>query len=460
VFPTSLRVRLALWYTLVLAAMLVVLGGALYLLLSRELYAGFDDALRTQVELAVSDVETENGSPRLADEMPRLTDGSILALYDTNGMLVQIFPKNATWPLESPAGLPADAPSEGAFDTVGDASGARWRVLARAVTVRHRPYGVLRYARPLTSVDHLLSRLLIGMLIAFPAALALAVAGGVFLAGRALAPVGRIARAMEEVDEQGLGRRLHLGGANDEVGRLGRLFDQMLDRLDAAFRRQQQFTADASHELRTPLAIMASQLDVTLDRPREPAEYRAALESVREDVDRMSELVRQLLLLARSDADGTAGAWESVDLGVLLEDVADMFGGVAEEAGVAVVAEPRPPVSVAADPTGILQLLTNLVGNAIEHTPRGGRVTLTAEQAEREALLRVADTGEGISAEHQQRIFDRFYRVDASRSRRAGGAGLGLAICQAIAQAHGGRIEVQSAPGHGAVFTVRLPLSA
>jgi heavy metal sensor kinase len=231
----------------------------------------------------------------------------------------------------------------------------------------------------------------------------------------------------------------------------------MIDRLDAAFRRQRQFTADASHELRTPLTAMKGQVEVALSRPRDPAAYREVLQAVNEEVDRLIRLVGSLLTLSRADSGQIRIALEAVSVSELVAAAAEQVHPMAQQRGLELIVEPGPDLTLRADQDLLLQLLLNLLDNGIKHTSAGGRVTAGWRANGRQVELWVCDTGVGIASEHLPRIFDRFYRVDKARSRAEGGAGLGLSICRWIAEAHGGSISVESARGQGSTFTVRLP---
>ena len=293
--------------------------------------------------------------------------------------------------------------------------------------------------------------------IAYPATLVVASLGGVFLAGRALSPVDRMTRLARRISAEDLGQRLNLRSRDDEVGRLARTFDEMIARLDNAFRRQRQFTADASHELRTPLTAIKGQIDVALQRRRDPAAYRQVLQVVNEEVDRMMRLVGSLLTLARADAGQIPLAFEAVRLADVVGAAVEQVRPVASERGIELELVSSPAVTLRADEDLLLQLLLNLLDNAIKYTPAGGHVDVGWNVSAGQVELWVRDTGIGIASEHVPHIFDRFYRVDKARSRAEGRAGLGLAISRWIAEAHGGSISVESAPGQGTTFRVVLP---
>jgi two-component system, OmpR family, sensor kinase len=300
-------------------------------------------------------------------------------------------------------------------------------------------------------------RVLLGPLVAGGLGiLLLAVLGGGVLVRRGLRPLEEMASVAEGITARRLDRRLALRAPPREVGRLAATFNAMLERLHAAFAAQRRFVADASHELRTPLATIRGRSEVLLLSPTLDAETRDGLVLIRDEAGRMGRLVANLLLLARGDEARTI-ARRPVELDVLLLEVARQARVLAQ--GVSVTLSHEDQALVLGDADLLKQLLLNLVDNALTYTPPGGRVDLALYVADGSARLAVQDTGPGIAPDELTRIFERFYRPDRARSRRSGGTGLGLAIARWIAEAHGGRIEVESAVGQGSTFTVVLPLA-
>jgi two-component system OmpR family sensor kinase len=256
-----------------------------------------------------------------------------------------------------------------------------------------------------------------------------------------------------------LRERLFVPKDEDEIARLARAFNELLDRLESAHGTQQRFLADASHELRTPLTVMRGEIEVALRRERPAEEYREVLESSREEIERLARLTENLLSLARSDAGESLMTREAVDLAGLCERVRDALSAAAAEKRMVLAVEAPESVWVQGDAGALERACLNLVENAIRYSPDGESVTLRAWADGREAVLSVSDTGPGIGAEHLPHLFQRFYRVDKARSREHGGAGLGLAIVEALVKAHGGSVAVSSVVGKGTIFTVRLPLA-
>jgi signal transduction histidine kinase len=297
----------------------------------------------------------------------------------------------------------------------------------------------------------------------------IALAGGYGLASRALWPVKAITRAAQEISETGLDRRLGIH-TRDELGELAGTFDRMLDRLQAAFTRQRQFTADASHELRTPLTIISLETDRALANARGTDDFRQALRVIQSENQFMSRLVGELLTLARMDAGQMTLQREPIDLSDVVLDVVERYAPLAAHKHIALRTGDLPEIPVQADRQLLSQMVGNLVDNAIKYSPDGASQWVLVETGllpgTAQAWLRISDNGPGIPAEHLPHLFERFYRVDSARSHNPGegaqddqipGSGLGLSIVQWIAQVHGGSVQVESQVGQGTRFEVRLP---
>jgi signal transduction histidine kinase len=296
--------------------------------------------------------------------------------------------------------------------------------------------------------------------------------GGYMLASEAMRPVRMITRMASQINATDLRRRLHWQ-RRDEFGELTATFDQMLARLEAAFKRQAQFVADASHELRTPLTIMNLEIDRALTQLQTPEEYRQVLEQIQAENEQMTAIVNSLLLLARADTGQTELQREKVDLSDLALASVERLLPLAHQNQVILSTGNLPELLISGDPNHLSRMLTNLLENAIKYTSGIGKrvhVSLTCDQ-EQWGVIRVQDDGPGIADEHIPYLFDRFYRVDKACTRKQkeqakmlprreepGGAGLGLAIVQWIVQAHGGEIRVESEIGAGSTFEVRLSL--
>jgi heavy metal sensor kinase len=452
---SAIRVRLTIWYVVLLGLILVVFSAFLYLSLYTSLHAEVDRSLVADAQRDIASLDYDNGGLQL-DNADCQQVGTVTALYDRSGQRVLVNDPRQPLPVLAGA-LAAAAKGQQALVTTRLQDGANWRVLTTPIVANGVLVGVLQVGRSERDVDAALHQLAVLMALAVPLTLLLASAGGLFLAGRALGPIDRITRAAAAIGAEDLSRRLEFRGSHDEIGRLAATFDRMLDRLDAAFRRQRQFTADASHELRTPLAVLASQIDVALERPRATEEYQQLLVSLREDTAQMGRLLGELLTLARADAGQQLLSRERLELGELVQNVVSTMQPLATQRGVQLAEDVRVQAVVDGDQTRLSQLLLNLVDNGLRYTPAGGKVCVSVEREGAWDVIKVADTGQGIASEHVPHVFERFYRADPSRARSDGGAGLGLAIGQWIARAHGGRIDVESQPGRGSTFSVYLP---
>jgi two-component system OmpR family sensor kinase len=334
----------------------------------------------------------------------------------------------------------------------------RQRDMLREV-ILHGPFGVVvLVGKSMRLEEAALQQLRWKLLGAGLGVLAIGLCGGWLLSKRVTRPIRVISETARAISASDLSRRISVEEADTELGSLARTLNETFERLQTAFARQVRFTADASHELRTPLSIIHSHAELALTRDRTAPEYKQAMETCLRAAKRTKLLVDALLVLARADAGKLDLKCERFDLREAAEESLALVTPRAQERNVTLETDLQ-PVELEADRTRILQLLTNLLANAIQYNREGGRVVLTVGQEAAEAVLQVADTGVGIAAEDQARVFERFFRADKARSREAGGSGLGLAICQSIVEAHHGSISFTSRPGAGTTFTVRLPLT-
>ena len=455
----TIRVRLTMWYVALMALVLIAFSAFLYLSLSSSLSREMDASLSATAGQLQVHVDLVNGRPQLGGNEQQIPAGVTVALYDPSGkQLVQGMPP---WPASGAASiLEKAADGQAGFVTIRLDNRSGWRVLAMPIKENGHISGVLEVGRSESDLEAALEQLLLLIGLAIPATLALAAGVGMFLAQRALSPIDRITRTARRIGAEDLSQRLEMSSNDDEIGRLAATFDEMLERLDRAFQRQRQFTADASHELRTPLAVATSQIDVALERSRSVEEYQEVLRLVGTETTRMGKLVSELLTLARADSGNEIMEREPLSLDELAGEVVAQLAPLAESRGLRLGTGHLEPAIVVGDQTRLMQLLFNLVDNALRYTPEGGRITVNVGRHGGEATLTVTDTGIGIAPEQLPHIFKRFYRVDKARSRAEGGTGLGLAIGEWIVRAHGGRIQVASTPGQGSTFTVFLPLTA
>jgi heavy metal sensor kinase len=296
---------------------------------------------------------------------------------------------------------------------------------------------------------------LVVLVLGLPVIVGLAGVGGYVLARRALAPIDQLGADARRITAERLHERLSVPNQQDEIGRLATVFNDTLSRLESSFEQLRRFTADASHELRTPLSVIRGIGEMGLRETRTPAEYKDAMGSMLEEVDRLSRLVDTLLRLSRADAGTDRLRRDVVDLGELVRDVTSSLSILAEERRQRLQVVVGDNLRVSADRLVLRDAITNIVDNAIKYAPPGSTITVSVEGDAIRATVTVTDEGPGIPLEHRERIFDRFYRVDEGRSREMGGSGLGLAIAKWAVEANGGEISVDSA-GTGTVFRIAL----
>lgn len=437
-----IRVRLTLAFALVMAAVLTGMGFFVYVRVGNALITSVDQALGSQARETVGHAQ----EGRNLVDLDAAGGGTLAELVTRTGVVTR----------SSPANLPLLVPKQ---DLARIADGRRlrgsislrrpsgdWRYLAVPA-----PSGAVVVARSLEARSESLHRLFKELLFASPLALLLASLAGYGLAAAALRPVEAMRRRAAAVSATAPGR-LPVPAGRDEISRLATTLNDMLGRLEAAFEHERRFVADASHELRTPLAMLRTELELALRRPRSHDELEAAVRSAAQEADRLSQLAEDLLLIARADQGALPIRPTRVRVDELFSTVGERFARRAGERGQEVDAHPT-NASVDADPVRIEQALANLVENALAHG--GGAIDLFVVEQDDVVELHVADTGDGFPAGFLDRAFDRFSRADGARSR--GGSGLGLSIVALIAQAHGGSVGAANRPYGGADVWLALP---
>ena len=329
--------------------------------------------------------------------------------------------------------------------------------IGRIVDEKPKPQRVyfMAIGRSLADDRRILDRFARDYFLLLPVLIALCCGFGWFIAGRALEPLNSVSRTALRITSSKLGVQIPLRGADDELDHLIRAFNRMMERLNRSFEQIRQFSTDVSHELRTPLTVVRGQLEVALFTAKTTEQYREAMVNALEDVERLSSIVRALLLLSQSESGQLVLHKATFDLAETTRDLVDQFQIPAQEREIRLEAEAPETCLVNADRIQIERLLSNLLSNAIKYTQQGGWVRATLRQLENKVELVVADDGAGIAPEHLPHIFDRFYRVPSFEPEK--GLGLGLSFVAWIVKAHDGKISVDSAPGNGSRFTVILP---
>lgn len=318
------------------------------------------------------------------------------------------------------------------------------------------PGDVVLVGRSLTA-EAVLSRRLAWRLAGFGSLVWLAgVAGGGWLTTRALRPIQAITDTAARISAGHLDRRINVEETGTELGRMAGVLNDTFARLRQSFDQQARFTADAAHELRTPVTVMLTQAQLALNRERSPEEYQKTLQICQRSAERMRGLIESLLALARLDADVARLEMAPLDLATVADECAQLTRTLVDERGLVLRVDLQ-AAPCRGDAGSLAQIITNLLTNAVQHSPAGGVIHLGTGVSADSAWVRVADQGPGVPEEHRAHLFDRFYRVEASRNRHSGGAGLGLAICKAIADAHGAGLTLEDAGGGGSVFVLTLP---
>jgi len=448
-FVRSIKFRLTIWYLVALGFLLVLFGTMAYFMLSHSLYQSFDNSLRTRATEAQGSLVSTGNIASVGQT------GELILLYAPGGILLQGFsPPMGIGEVDN---LAAQAlTGRTLFANAKTADGEEIRLYATPFEEPGVTFAIIVGRSPAETKDVL--RTFSNVLgLAGVTTAVLAGIGGLLLAGQVLKPVDRMTQTARAIGESDLSRRIEVH-SDDELGRLALTLNQMIERLEMAFKRQRQFTADASHELRTPVAVIRAESTLALRRERTEDDYRKSLELISQETRRMSAMIDKLLFLARSDAGREQLDFEEVNLKEVLVGLSPDAEVLCEEKGLHFNLGPLENLVARGDRTRLQQLFLNLLANAIRYTPSGGSISVSAVRQGETAVIAVRDTGIGISEEHLPHIFERFYRVDEARSRADGGAGLGLSICQHIVQVHDGRIEVESRVGEGSTFTVFLPL--
>jgi heavy metal sensor kinase len=459
--PRHVRTRLTLWYIVVLAGVLVLSWGLTASFLFLQMRSQLDN-------YAVQDIETVEGllyfdpggrlilredyhnHPESKQVLERLVE-----VRSSNGSVLYRNERLGDQALGNP--IPGEGEGGYSIRSARLTDGTTVRMASRRHTLDGRPL-LIRLGYSEQPIWTRFEELAVATLLAVPIVLALAGLGGYVLAKRALAPLEEMACRAEEITSDRLNERLPSGEVDDELGHLARVFNNLLARLEQSFEQLRRFTSDASHELRTPLTSIRSVGEVALQKDGSREEYRDTIGSMLEEVNRLTALVDSLLTISRADAGRIPlhpTVFSAMDLA---REAAGLFEVLVEEKGQRITVQGDERVSVKGDRVFLRQALVNIIHNAVKYSPSGGTISVGVQyEPEGSIRLDVIDSGPGIAPEHAAKIFDRFYRVDESRSREAGGAGLGLSIAQWAVRVHGGDIHLLATEGTGCMFQICLP---
>lgn len=464
----SVRARLTVFYVAVLAIVLLVVGGLIYVLLARALYTRIDDNLLAVLQIATTSLGHDLAEGQDAADAARSTAAELasrqqmLAIYDGAGTLLAERGRDDDLQIRLPP--PADIPeTDTTMTTVGedrDRDDRHRLALRRVVIPSHDARYIVVAGTSLEPTDEELEALRDTLAYVVPLALVLAGMGGWFLAQRSLAPVVDMADRARRIGGEDLSGRLPVVNPRDELGQLAGTFNELLARLESSMTQQRLFMADASHELRTPITTTRTAASVALQQPhRDEDDYRRTLEIIEQQAGRLARIVDDMFTLARADSDSHPVRMQPMYLDEVIEEVVGASRIVASTRQVAIDLEAEPSAAFVGDEELIRRLVGNLLDNAVRHSPAGSTVTIALRQLPAGYSLVVSDRGSGIPPDSQAHIFERFYRVDASRARpRAdGGAGLGLSLVRWVATVHGGEVSLTQSSPAGSTFTVVLP---
>ena len=456
----TLKLRLTLWYAAATAVVLAVFAWVAYEVVEHRLGAELDRQLRIDFDIIEAQLDKD-----AAGQIRWLVRGAhgdegyarLSAWFEVWSEDKQLLFRH--WPvrdadIKNP--LPAPLESSLRFYTVELEHNLHVRVMERPARV-HELGVMVRLFRDETDTRRTLTQIVEVFVLAAPLAVLLAALGGYFVARRSLVPVVAMAEQARKITSENLTERLPIPNPHDELGQLASVFNQTLQRLENSFAELKRFTADASHELRTPLTALRTVGEVALRQGDNPAALRETIGSMLEEAQRLNDLIESLLTLARMESGKLSIKREPVKLDELAKEVRENLNVLAAEKQQTIELSGDDGLTVAADRLLLRQALTNIVHNAVRYAPPQTRISIRTAGRDGNAWIEVADQGPGVASEHHTKLFERFYRVDKSRSRAGGGHGLGLAIAKRSVEQQSGRIELESELGKGSVFRIVLP---
>ncbi|HXW69679.1 MAG TPA: ATP-binding protein [Dissulfurispiraceae bacterium] len=463
---SSIKAKIIIFYMAVLLLTLSVLGALLYFSLSKIVYDSIDSnllskatALATLIGMDAGDKTPFKFSDEIIWEYNSPNARSFFQIRRLDGKTIE---KSASLGNRDLPFSTLDRQTSFEFITLG-------RRPARLINF-HIPGGngelnvsenkkdslVIQCAEDIRFQVNLIKRYRIALFLSILSIVIVSASGGLLIAHRALTPIKNISETIDKISESNLSERMSVEEIPQELRILASSFNRTFDRLEMAFIRQKQFAADASHELRTPLSVILSQSEIILRKDRTAGEYRNSLATIKEAAIIMSEIVRKLLAIAQLSADNVGLRFESVSLSEIISESVKLLSPLAEHRGVSIYISPLKPLAVLGDRSLLSELVNNLIGNAIKYNVPHGKIYIDLTKEPELIVIKIRDTGIGIPEGDLAKVFDRFYRVDKSRSRESGGSGLGLSICNEIVKLHNGRIEIKSKVDEGSTVSVYL----
>ncbi len=459
-----IRWRLTGLYGGIITLILLVFSSGIYIFLQNSLQRSIDAKIRSMGDVICSSMADTrdptffgNFEHYLENVLGRKPKGKLIQIMDSSGRVgaksSDVEAENLT---ASFGALERAYAGEVVYETV-QKKGPRLRLVTIPIMENKKVISLVQVGTSLEEFDETMRRLLIILLVGIIASVAITTGLGYFMAKKALKPVDKIRRAAVKISSRNLEEFIDIGARRDELGKLAETFNAMISRLRDAFQRINQFSVDVSHELKTPLTILKGSTEVALRKEREREEYRAVLESHVEEIDRMSQIIDDLLLLSKADMGKMQLNVSDIDLKDLILQVYMGMKVFAEKKDVDLIVEDLYDVRLKGDELKLRRMLWNIVENGIKYTNGGGKVEISSTADDGCVRINVRDTGVGIADEDIKYVFDRFYRADRAR-KRENGTGLGLSISKWIAEAHRGVIEVKSRPSLGSLFSIKLPV--
>lgn len=487
-FLKSIRFKITVWYMLILGATLCLFSILVYGIFSNNAYESMDDLLESKASGIATSIDTYLEMGRLdtikeeagkgafskidgldfkkiaqhwledkSDE-PKLMN-IVVHIYDAKGKLIASSKNAPDMRALMKEILDYVLEDEDSFDNFNIKSSAgkisSFRVFTLPGVENGKVAYIVQVASPATQIYAALKNLKITLFIFLPLTVAITGIAGAFLAKLALRPVNSMIKTIRQITAENLKLRVSIPDTKDEIKKLADTFNDMLVKLEEAFSSERKFIQDVSHELRTPLTILRGELEVALKKLRSPEEYESVLQSSLEEIDRISKIVDNLLILARFETKEVPLEMRPVDLNSLVQDIANDIDILAQEKNIKINFKAKERIILAADASYLKRLFLNLLDNAVKYTQDSGNISLDLSSAKDFAKIKISDTGIGIASDKLPFIFNRFYR--AGQGHYNVGFGLGLAIAKSIVEIHKGRIEVESRPGQGSAFTVYLP---
>ncbi len=463
-FNLPIKWKLTLWYGGILALILIIFSSGVYIYFRNSLQISIDVKIKSIAEvLASSMTDTHNQSVfgnferYLENVLGRKPKGKFIQIIDASGKIGAKMNdiETETIPVSFNT-MERALKGEAVYETMENVN-PRLRMLTLPILENKKITSIVQVGSSLADFDETMRKLLIIMIISIPTSIGATIILGYFMAKKSLRPVDQIRRAAVKISSSNLDERIDIKGRKDELSRLAETFNAMINRLKDAFQRVNQFSIDVSHELKTPLTILKGETEVALRKERANEEYKKLLESNLEEIDRMSRIIDDLLLLSKADSKDMKLNVENISLRDLLADVCMNMKIVATNKGIDLAVNELADVRFIGDELKLRRMLLNIIENGIKYTQEGGIVTVSSSTDNGYAYITVKDNGAGISKDDLKYIFDRFYRADRSRKRESG-SGLGLSISKWIAEAHKGTIEVESQLSTGSQFSIKLPL--